>query len=123
MNREFWNIFSVSSRGFFGWIPVGIVPSPIGYSFIIQTSVYCISVSSIPTNTNTTFQHSRKFKGVRKFILEKPSYMFVYAPHNSTEFKHNSIMLKDLIKCDISLNNKLNMIIKYNEQKSFSSNK
>ncbi len=30
MNPEFWNIFLVSSRGFFGRIPVGIVPSPIG---------------------------------------------------------------------------------------------
>jgi hypothetical protein len=30
MNPEFWNIFSMSSRGFSGRIPVGIVPSPIG---------------------------------------------------------------------------------------------
>ncbi len=33
MNPEFWNIFPVSSRGFSGRIPVGIVPSPIGYLF------------------------------------------------------------------------------------------
>jgi hypothetical protein len=31
MNPEFRNIFPVSSRGFSGRVPVGIVPSPIGY--------------------------------------------------------------------------------------------
>jgi hypothetical protein len=31
MNPEFWNIFPVSSREFSGRIPVGIVPSPVGY--------------------------------------------------------------------------------------------
>jgi hypothetical protein len=31
MNPEFWNIFPVSSRGFSGRIPVGIVPSPVGH--------------------------------------------------------------------------------------------
>jgi hypothetical protein len=30
MNPEFRNIFPVSSRGFSGQIPVGIVPSPVG---------------------------------------------------------------------------------------------
>jgi hypothetical protein len=33
MNPAFWNIFPGSSRGFSGRIPVGIVPSPIGYKF------------------------------------------------------------------------------------------
>ncbi len=30
MKPEFWNIFFVSSREFSGWIPFGIVPSPVG---------------------------------------------------------------------------------------------
>jgi hypothetical protein len=30
MNPEFWNIFPVSSRGFSGRIPAGIVQNPIG---------------------------------------------------------------------------------------------
>jgi hypothetical protein len=41
MNLEFWNIFPVSSRGFFGRIPVGIVASPIGRN--LQTEGEIIS--------------------------------------------------------------------------------
>jgi hypothetical protein len=37
MNSEFWNIFQVSIRGFSGQIPVGIVPSPVGYLGYLKT--------------------------------------------------------------------------------------
>jgi hypothetical protein len=42
MNSEFWNIFPVSSRGFSGRIPVGIVPSPNGF----PSSIFSVKLRS-----------------------------------------------------------------------------
>ncbi len=41
--------------------------------------LFCICVVSIPTNTNTTFPKLSKIRRVRKFGLEKLSYIFVFA--------------------------------------------
>ncbi len=53
MNPEFWNIFPVSSRGFSGWIPVGIVPSPIWQYSSDHPKSDLISVQTFSENPNS----------------------------------------------------------------------
>jgi hypothetical protein len=46
----------------------------------------CIGLAAILTNTNTTFQVSRKPEGIRKFVLEKLSYFLVYGNFNKKNY-------------------------------------
>jgi hypothetical protein len=51
----------------------------------------CIGVVSVLTNTNNTFKYSGKLEGVRKFVIKKQSYKFVYV---LMIYKKNSLTIR-----------------------------
>jgi hypothetical protein len=53
MNSEFWNIFQWNSNGFSNRIPIGIVPSPVGFIHSFNTHFGMWKVS--PKTPHTQF--------------------------------------------------------------------
>jgi hypothetical protein len=96
---EFWIVIGIYENW---WEVVGASLPFSNFIFFLYILVFYIN-ESVLTNTNTTFKYSRKFKGARKFVLENPSYIFVFVQAKKSLQKlknfHHQLLIGDR-KCE-----------------------